>query len=446
MREFDLFIIGAGSGGVRAARLAAKKGMRVAIAEESEVGGTCVIRGCIPKKLLSYAAHYREDLEDAWAYGWNIEQRSFDWPRLIAHKDREIARLNGIYKRLLAESGVTLFEARARLGSEPHQVEIEGEQPVSTAQVIIATGARPFLPDLPGIEHAITSNEVFHLPSLPKRVAIIGGGYIAVEFAGIFNGLGAQVTELYRGTQILRGFDKDLRDFLAAEMRKKGVDIRTEREVMAIDRRDEVRCLRLDDGTTLEAECVLYATGRIPNTTGIGLVEAGVQLDEIGAVKVDEYSMSAVPWIHAIGDCTNRLNLTPVAIREGAALVATLYGDTPIRVDYADVPSAIFAQPQAATVGLSEEEARKNTQVIVYKTDFRPLKLTMTERTERTFMKLVVDRHSRRVLGVHMVGADAAEIIQAVAVAVKMGATKEDFDRTVALHPSAAEEFVTMPN
>jgi len=442
--DFDLFVIGAGSGGVRAARMSATYGARVAIAEESRVGGTCVIRGCIPKKLMVYAAHFAEDFEDAANFGWRLAGPArFDWTTLVANRDAEIDRLNGIYKRNLAAAGVTLYEARAIL-IDPHTLDVGGER-ITAETILIATGSWPVLPDIPGIEHAITSNEAFHLDALPGRIAIVGGGYIAIEFAGIFNGLGAQVIELYRGEQILRGFDREARDVLAEEMRKKGIDLRVEARVTEIAPAEGGYRLSLDDGTEVIADVVMYATGRAPNTAGLGLEEAGVRLAANGAVIVDDRFCTSVPHIHAIGDCTDRICLTPVAIREGAAFAATLYNDTPQTVDYRDVPHAVFGQPPLATVGLSEDLARAELgHVDVYKARFRPLKHTVSGRDETCFMKLVIERASNRVVGAVMVGAEAAEIIQGVAIAIKAGATKDQFDATTAIHPTTAEEFVLM--
>ena len=439
--EVDLFIIGAGSAGVRAARMAAATKARVAIAEESRVGGTCVIRGCIPKKLFSYAAHFHEDFEDARGFGWDIQGIRFDWPTLISNKDKEIDRLNGIYKKLLLESGVELIENSARLHS-PDEVEVGGRI-IKAKHILIATGGWPAKPNIPGIEHAITSNEAFHLPSLPKRILIVGGGYIAVEFAGIFNGLGSHVTQLYRGEQILRGFDNDIRDFLHQEMEKKGISIRLGTDAVKIEKKKELE-VSLNDGTTLNCDAIMYATGRKPKTEVLGLEGCGIKVDDIGAIRVDEYSQTTHKNIYAIGDCTNRLNLTPVAIREAMCFVDTVYNNRPSKMDYENIASAVFSHPPIGTIGLSEEEARKNAEVQIYKTSFRPLKHTLSGRDERTMMKLIVDRKTRIIVGAHMVGADAPEIIQTLAIAVKMRATKEDFDRTVAIHPTSAEEFVTL--
>jgi glutathione reductase (NADPH) len=441
--DYDLFVIGAGSGGVRAARVAAGYGANVAIAEEYRVGGTCVIRGCVPKKLLVYASHFHEDFEDARNFGWSVDGARFDWSALIAAKDKEIDRLNGIYKKLLAESGVALTEARAVL-VDPHTIEIAGKR-VTADVILISTGAAPVLTSEPGAELGITSNEAFHLRELPRRVVIAGGGYIACEFAGIFNGMGAKVTQLYRGEQILRGFDDDVRNTLAAEMRKKGIDIRVKTIVTQTVKTASGLSLTLSDGTVSEADCVMYAIGRRPNTAGMGLKEAGVACGADDAVVVNAYSQSSVPNIYAVGDCTNRLNLTPVAIREGHAFADTVFGKKPTAVDHHSVPHAVFSQPPVSVVGLTEEAARLiHGAVDVYRSSFRPLKHTLSGRDEKTMMKLVVDRASQRVLGAHMVGLDAPEIIQTLAIAVKMGATKQQFDQTVAIHPTAAEEFVTL--
>ncbi|HYM30298.1 MAG TPA: glutathione-disulfide reductase [Candidatus Cybelea sp.] len=442
--DYDLFVIGAGSGGVRASRMAASYGAKVAIAEHYRIGGTCVIRGCIPKKLLVYASHFHEDFEDARAFGWDVDPAHFTWPRLIANKDKEIDRLNGIYIKLLKASGVAMFEGTARL-EDAHTVRI-GERKFTAKYILISTGGWPVKPPVPGVEHAITSNEAFHLPDLPKRVVVVGGGYIAVEFAGIFNGLGAKTTLLYRGEQILRGFDDDLRHHLAAEMAKKGVTVRTKSDVTRIEKLgDGSLKVTLLDGSHLACDAVMYATGRKPNTAGIGLEDAGVKLDAGGAVAVDAYSQTSVPNIYSVGDVTDRIQLTPVAIKEGAAVAATLFAGKPTRADHNDVPSAVFSQPPIGTVGLTEAEARERFGAVdIYKSTFKPLKHTLTGRNEQTLMKLVVDAKSGRVVGAHMVGADAAEIIQGVGIAVKLGATKEQFDATVGIHPTAAEEFVTM--
>ena len=442
--DFDLFVIGGGSGGVRAARIAAGHGARVAIAEEYRYGGTCVIRGCVPKKLLVYASMFREEFEDAAGFGWEAAEAAFSWPKLIVAKDREIARLEGIYEKLLTGAGVAPLKGRAVL-EDPHTVTVGGRRH-SAATILVATGARPVKPPIPGAELTITSNEAFHLPALPRRIAILGGGYIACEFAGIFNGLGAEVVQLYRGDQVLRGFDDDVRRHVGQEMSKKGVDLMLNAHVARIDRnRDGKLKLSLGDGTAVEADAVMAATGRSPNTAGLGLEDAGVRLDETGAVVVDEWSRANVEHIYAVGDVTNRVNLTPVAIREGHCFADTVFGRRPRKPDHADVPHAVFCQPTAAAVGLTEAAARaKHRAVDIYRTAFTPLKHTLSGRPEKTLMKLVVDADSDRVLGVHMVGPEAAEIIQGVAIAVKMKATKADFDATLGIHPTAAEEFVTM--
>ncbi len=441
--DFDLFIIGAGSAGVRAARIAANHGAKVAVAEESRVGGTCVIRGCVPKKLLVYASHYGEDFEDAEGYGWSVPRPTFDWARLIANKDKEIDRLNHAYKSTLAKAGVELIESRAEL-VDRNTISVGGRR-VTAEVILIATGSWPELPKLPGIEHAISSNECVHLEALPERVAVVGGGYIALEFAGIFNGLGSKTTVLYRGEQVLRGFDGDVRNFLQDELVKKGIDVRCRTNVVRIDKSDGALAVALDDGTAIDCDQVLYATGRRPLTRNMGLEKIGVALDDVGAIKVDGASRSSVPNIYAVGDCTNRVNLTPVAIREGHAFADSVFGNKPWKVDHADFPSAVFTQPPVGTVGETEERARaKYGAVDIYRETFRPMKHTMTGRSERTLMKLVVDRKTQAVVGAHMVGQDAPEIIQTLAVAVKMKATKQQIDQTIAIHPTAAEEFVTM--
>jgi glutathione reductase (NADPH) len=444
--DYDLFTIGAGSGGVRASRMAGQFGARVGIAENYRIGGTCVIRGCIPKKLLTYAAHYAEDLEDARGYGWTIAGASFSWPALIENKNREITRLSGIYADVLAKAGVTVIEGTAKL-LDAHTVAI-GERRVTAQNILIATGGWPGKPAIPGIEHAITSNEAFELPALPRRVLLVGGGYVAVEFAGIFRGLGAEVTLAYRGEQILRGFDDDLRRHLRGEMEKKGVRVLLASDVSRIARRADgtlEAAVSGLPGNILACDTVLYATGRTPNTARLGLAEAGVRLDEEGGVVVDGFCRSSVANIYAVGDVTHRIALTPVAIREGAAVATTLFGGIETPVDHDDVPSAVFSQPPVGTVGLSEGKAvAKLGKVDIYKASFRPLRHTLSGRDERTLMKLVVEAATQRVVGAHMVGADAPEIIQGIAIAVKAGLTKAQFDATVGIHPTAAEEFVTL--
>ena len=443
-RDFDLFVIGAGSGGVRAARFSADRGARVAVAEERYLGGTCVNVGCVPKKLFVYASHFGEEMEDATAgYGWSVGSRSFDWPTLRDNKTREIGRLNGIYAGLLANAGVEHIEGRAQL-VDAHTVEVEGKR-YSTEHVLVATGGWPTVPDVPGCELAITSNEVFYLEELPKRVLIVGGGYIAVEFAGIFHGLGVDVTQVHRGPLFLRGFDDDIRTHLAEQIRAKGIDLRFEINVTAIERAEGGLRAKLTDGSTVGADQILFATGRHANSANLGLEKAGVELAPDGSIKVDAYSRTNIASIWAIGDVTNRMNLTPVAIHEAVCLSETLFSDNPRSPDHEHVPAAVFSQPPVATVGLTEAEARDQLDAIdVYRSTFRALKHTLTGSAERTMMKLIVDRESDRVVGLHMVGPDAGEIVQGFAVAIKAGATKADFDATIGIHPTAAEEFVTM--
>jgi glutathione reductase (NADPH) len=441
--DFDLFVIGAGSGGVRASRMAAQYGARVAVAEERYLGGTCVNVGCIPKKLLVYASEFSEAFEDAAGFGWSVGPRHFDWRTLISNKDREISRLNGVYERLLLDAGVTIIRGHAEL-LDSHTVAVNDRRHTSE-YILIATGGRPVLPRVPGAEMAITSNEAFFLPAFPATVIIVGGGYIGVEFAGIFHGLGAKVTLVHRGEPFLRGFDDDARRVLASEMGKRGVSLLFNRTVERIEKSGGGIRATLNDGAQIDASLIMYATGRVPNTAGIGLEEAGVAVNHNGAVLVDKYSISSVPNICAVGDVTDRRNLTPVAIAEARALAETLFNHNPTALDYENIASAVFSQPPLATVGLTEAEARaRYGKVDVYKSSFRPLKHTVSGRDERTFMKLVVEPRSGRVLGCHMVGTDAGEIIQGMAVALKCGATKAQFDATVGIHPTAAEEFVTM--
>lgn len=443
--DYDLFVIGAGSGGVRAARMSAANGARVAIAESTYLGGTCVNVGCVPKKLFVYGAHFAEDFADARGFGWDVTPAAFDWPRLRDNKTGEIERLNGIYGNLLKNAGVTLHWGRARL-LDPHRVAV-GDQTFSAANVLIATGSWPSVPNVPGAELTITSNEAFYLEKFPERVVVVGGGYIAVEFAGIFAGLGARTTLVYRGSLFLRGFDDEVRRFVAEELRKKHIDLRFETQVTAIEARGEVRVLQLDNGETLEAEQVLYAIGRLPNTAGLGLEESGVLLSSRGAVVVDPHYRSSVPSIYAIGDVIDQEQLTPVAIAEGMCIANNLFTDNPPRtVDYELIPTAVFCQPNIGTVGLTEAAARARfgNDVQVFVTDFKPMKHTLSGRDERTLMKLIVRRSDDRVVGAHMVGPEAGEIIQGLAVAMTAGATKAHFDRTIGIHPTAAEEFVTM--
>ncbi len=443
--DFDLFVIGAGSGGVRAARFAAGFGAKVAIAESRYLGGTCVNVGCVPKKLLVYGAHYAEDIGQAQGYGWTIDGATFDWKTLIANKDREIQRLNGIYRSILVDSGVTLLQAHARL-VDAHTVEVEGKQ-YTAEHILIATGGWPHVPAIPGREHAITSNEAFYLESLPRRVLVVGGGYIAVEFASIFHGCGADTKLLYRGELFLRGFDGSLRDHLKDEMIKKGVDLQFNADIVHIDKQADGSLLAtLEDGRTLEADCIFYATGRRPMLDNLGLEKAGVALDARGFIAVDDEYRTSVSSILAIGDVIGRLQLTPVALAEGMAVARRLFKPEQYRkVDYTTIPTAVFSLPNMATVGLTEEEAREQGyKVTIFESRFRPMKLTMTDSLERSLMKLVVDAETDRVLGCHMAGPDAGEIMQGLGVALKAGATKQVFDDTLGIHPTAAEEFVTM--
>ena len=445
--DYQLFVIGGGSGGVRAARIAAGLGARVAITEGFRYGGTCVIRGCVPKKLLVYAAHFAEDFADAKGFGWSVPPAEFSWAKLIEAKDQEIARLSGIYKDNLMGAKVTVLHGNARL-VDPHTVVVNGQH-IRAEHILIATGGTPYLPAIPGIEHALTSNEVFDLPHLPKRVLIVGGGYIAVEFAGILNGLGAQVTLCYRGQHILRGFDDEVALHLQAEMVKKGITVLLNQDVAQIEKLPDgslsVALAGTQQAAPLVVDAVLYATGRVPNTQGLGLAELGVALDNKGGVKVDAFGRTNVASVHAVGDVTNRIALTPVAIREGAALANTLFGPTPVNADLTIVPSAVFSHPPVGVVGLTEAQALAQFgEIDVYSSTFRSMRHTLSGSNERTLVKLIVDSASQRVLGAHMVGADAPEIIQCLAIAIRMGASKADFDATVALHPSAAEEFVTL--
>jgi glutathione reductase (NADPH) len=441
--DYDLFTIGAGSGGVRASRVSAAFGAKVAVAEERALGGTCVNVGCIPKKLLVYASHYGEDFRDAEGFGWTVGERSNDWAKLIANKDKEILRLNGVYRKLLNDAAVDILEGHAEV-IDPHTVAVDGKH-YSAKYILVAVGSWPSVPQFPGSEHAITSNEAFYLAALPEKVIIVGGGYIGVEFAGIFHGLGAHTYQFYRGDLFLRGFDGDIRSSLAEEMRKKGIDLRFNTDIAEIEKADGLLVATLCDGSVIETNQVLYATGRVPKTVGLGLENAGVDLSGTGAVMVDDYLKSSIDSIYAIGDCTDRLMLTPVAIAEGMAVANTLFNQKPVRLSYENVATAIFSSPNCATVGLSEEQAlERDYKIDVYITSFRPLRHTMTGNDEKTMMKLVVDQTNNRVLGCHMVGPDAGEIIQGLAIALNCGATKAQFDATIGIHPTAAEEFVTM--
>ena len=443
--EFDLFVIGAGSGGVRAARFAAGFGAKVAVAESRYLGGTCVNVGCVPKKLLVYGAHFAEDFEQASGFGWSLGEANFDWATLIANKDREIHRLNGIYRNLLMNSGVTLMEGHAKL-TGPHEVEVNGQRHTAK-HILIATGGWPQIPEIPGHEHAISSNEAFFLNTLPKRVLVVGGGYIAVEFAGIFHGLGAQTSLLYRGEMFLRGFDGAVRKHLHEELTKRGMDVQFNADIERIDKQpDGSLKATLKDGRELIADCVFYATGRRPMLDNLGLEHTGVKLDERGFVEVDDLYQSAEPSILAIGDVIGRVQLTPVALAEGMAVARRLFKPEQYRpVDYQMIPTAVFSLPNIGTVGLSEEQAiEAGHKVQIFESSFRPMKLTLTECQERTLMKLVVDADTDKVLGCHMVGPEAGEIVQGLAIALKAGATKQHFDETIGVHPTAAEEFVTM--
>jgi glutathione reductase (NADPH) len=443
-REFDLFVIGAGSGGVRAARFSAARGARVAVAEDLYLGGTCVNVGCVPKKLFVYASHFRDEMEDATSgFGWTLGSTSFDWPTLRDNKTREIERLNRFHEELLRDAGVQHVEGRATI-IDPHTVEVEGKR-YSAENILVATGGWPTVPEIPGAELAVTSNEMFYLDELPRKAIIVGGGYIAVEFACIFHGFGVDVTELYRGPLFLRGFDGDVRTHLAEQIRGRGIDLRFDTNVTAIEKTDSGIRATLTDGSKLDGDLILFATGRHPNTANLGLEEVGVEFGKAGAIAVDEYSRTNVPSIWAIGDVTNRINLTPVALHEGVCLSETLFNDNPRSPDHEYVPAAVFSQPPVGTVGLTEEEAAEKFDAIdVYRSSFRALKHTLTNGKERTMMKLIVDRASDRVVGLHMVGPEAGEIIQGFAVAIKAGATKSDFDATIGVHPTSAEEFVTM--
>src|SRR6059058_5798467 len=444
--DVDLFVIGGGSGGVRAARIAAGHGARVMIAEEYRMGGTCVIRGCVPKKLLVYASHIRHEIGDAAGFGWTIPSATFDWPTLIANKDKEIARLEAAYTANVEKSGTRIVKTRA-VFEDPHTLRLATGEAVRSNYVLIATGGAPnHGPMIPGIEHVISSNEAFHLAELPKRIVIQGGGYIALEFACIFAGFGSDVTVIYRGDNILRGFDEDIRSHVRTEMEKEGITILTGCTVAKVDKHGKEFTTHLSNGASIASDQVMFAIGRHPNVANLGLEKAGVAISpKNGGIAVDHFSQTSVPNIYAIGDVTHRLNLTPVAIREGHAFADTVFGKRPVEVDHVNIPTAVFSQPEIGTVGLTEAQARAQfSHVDIYKADFRPIKSTMSGRDTRILMKLVVDGSSDRVVGCHIVGDTAAEIVQAVAIAVKLRATKADFDATFALHPTAAEELVTM--
>ena len=441
--EYDLFVIGAGSGGVRAARMSANFGAKVAIAEDRYYGGTCVNVGCVPKKLFVYASHFSEDFETAGSFGWTVDNPRFDWDKLLTNKNKEIKRLNGVYKRILDNAGVEIMDGRATIVDE-HTVSINGNK-FTTERILIATGGWPSVPDLPGKEHIITSNEAFFLEELPKRVIVVGGGYIAVEFAGIFHGLGVETTLVYRGPLFLRGFDQDIREILADEMRKKGINLVFNNNVARIEKVKEHYKVHFSNSEVQDTDLVMYATGRIPNTKNLGLENVDVKLDKNGAVIVDEHYKSSGSSIYAIGDVTDRVNLTPVALAEGMVIARNLFDKQNTAVDYSNIATCVFSQPNLGTVGLTEEQAReKYGEIDIFKSSFRPMKLSLMDSEEKIFMKLIVDKKSDRVVGVHMIGSDAGEIIQGIAIALKAGATKATFDATIGIHPTAAEEFVTM--
>lgn len=441
--DYDLFVIGGGSGGVRAARVAAQRGVKVALAEEDRYGGTCVIRGCVPKKLMVFASEFPAMATEARAYGWDMPTGDFDWQIFRTKLHAELDRLEGIYRNILKSNGVHTYDARATL-VDPHMVELSDGTRKSAKHILLAMGGRPVKPDMPGAELAITSNDIFHLKALPTSILIIGGGYIASEFACILNGLGVKVTQYYRGAQILRGFDDEARGLVAEEMRRNGIDLHTGTNILSLERAgDQIRTTATNGDEALFDQ-VMFATGRVPNTADMGLEALGVELGRNGQVVVDRYSQTGVPSIYAVGDVTDRVNLTPVAIREGMAFVETVFGGNPTPVDHDLIPTAIFTQPEMGTIGLSEEAARAQEAIEVYCTSFKPMRSAFAGDPARVMMKLVVSQATRRILGCHIVAPAAGEMIQMVGIAVKMGATKEDFDRTVAVHPTMAEELVTM--
>jgi glutathione reductase (NADPH) len=442
--DYDLFVIGGGSGGVRAARIAASEGgARVGLAEESRLGGTCVIRGCVPKKLMVFASSFPDAVEDARAYGWDVPPATFDWPRFRTRLETELDRLEAAYRTTLQNAGVTIHDSRATL-VDPHTVRLASGDTFTAAHILIATGGHPFRPDIPGAELGVTSNEMFHLPSLPKRALVVGGGYIASEFACILHGLGVQTTQYYRGAQILRGFDDEARGHVSTAMQERGITIRCGTDLIHLEKTATGICAKATDGSQSEFDLVMFATGRAPNTSGMGLEDLGVTLGRRGQIIVDDYSQTAVPSLFAVGDVTDRINLTPVAIREGHAFADTVFRGIPTKADHELVASAVFTQPEMGAIGLTEEAAREREPIEVYATSFRPMKTAFAGRPDRVMMKLIVSQSTRRVLGCHIVAPDAGEMIQLAAIAIKMGATKEDFDRTVAVHPTMAEELVTM--
>ncbi|MGR3636047.1 MAG: glutathione-disulfide reductase [Shimia sp.] len=441
--DYDLFVIGGGSGGVRAARVAAAGGAKVALAEEDRYGGTCVIRGCVPKKLMVFASEYAGMVEDAQAYGWDIQSGDFNWDSFKGKLHAELDRLEGIYRNLLKNSGVETFDQRAKM-ADAHTVELADGTKKTAKHILLAMGGRPVWPDMPGAELGISSNEVFHLETLPKEMLIIGGGYIACEFAGIMNGLGVKTTQYYRGAQVLRGFDDEARGLVSEEMCQRGVDLHCGTNILEMRKEGDKIWVKATNGDERLFDQVMFATGRAPNTEDMGLEALGVELGRKGEIVVDEYSQTVVPSIYAIGDVTDRVNLTPVAIREGMAFVETVFKGNPTPVDHDLIPTAIFTQPEMGTVGLSEEEARELEPIEVYATSFKPMQQSFAGRGERVLMKLIVSQATRKVLGCHIVAPGAGEMIQLAGIAVKMGATKEDFDRTVAVHPTMSEELVTM--
>jgi glutathione reductase (NADPH) len=441
--DYDLFVIGGGSGGVRAARVAAQTGAKVALAENDRYGGTCVIRGCVPKKLMVFASEYPDMIEDAQSYGWTVHAGGFDWDAFQTKLHTELDRLEGVYRNILGGNGVTMYDARARL-SDPHTVELSTGESFTAKHILVATGGHPVRPQFPGSEHGLVSDDIFHLEKLPSSLLIIGGGYIACEFACIMNGLGVEVCQFYRGAQILRGFDDEARGLVAEEMIQNGVDLRLGTNILEMTPVEGGYKIKATNGQERVFEQVMFATGRDPNTKDMGLEDAGVQLGRRGEIVVDEFSQTAVPSIYAIGDVTNRVNLTPVAIREGMAFVETVFNGNPTPVDHDLIPTAIFTQPEMGTVGLSEEEARDQEPIHVYATSFKPMQQSFAGRSNRVLMKLIVSQETRKVLGCHIVAPAAGEMIQLAGVAVKMGATKEDFDRTCAVHPTMSEEIVTL--
>lgn len=441
--DYDLFVIGGGSGGVRAARVAAQGGAKVALAEEDRYGGTCVIRGCVPKKLMVFASEYAATLEDAREYGWEVLGGPFDWGRFRAKMHIELDRLEGIYRGILSRNGVETFDSRARL-TGPHSVELNGGEVKTSRHILIATGGRPARPGIPGDELGISSNEIFHLDQLPASVLIVGGGYIACEFAGVLNGLGCEVTQFYRGAQILRGFDDEARGLVSEEMCQNGIDLHLGTNILDMSQAENGISVKASNGQEPEFDQVIFATGRVPNSDNLGLKKVGITTGRRGEILVNGYSQTSVPSVHAIGDVTDRVNLTPVAIREGMAFVETVFNNRPTRPDHDLIPTAIFTQPEMGTVGLSEEAAREQEPIDVFCTSFKPMQTAFAGRSQRVLMKLVVSQATRKVLGCHIVAPGAGEMIQLAVIAVKMGATKEDFDRVVAVHPTMSEELVTM--